>query len=106
VPSLIRRARQHFYVFEDAHVRMIMGMNGYIWIEMEGKDDEITVENRKAMARIANIVHGLNDLCLPIYPSYVHSLLHKSSHLDPKEMLIPDNMLEIVREDDGSGMRW
>eukprot|EP01130_Rhizamoeba_saxonica_P012602 TRINITY_DN5341_c0_g1_i1.p1 TRINITY_DN5341_c0_g1~~TRINITY_DN5341_c0_g1_i1.p1 ORF type:complete len:287 (-),score=59.64 TRINITY_DN5341_c0_g1_i1:17-877(-) len=110
VPStLVKRCASHFYTLEHAHVDIILGINGYIWISPEKKFQseeivEITPEQRLNMSRVRNSIKALSKVFKVISPETITEVYMKSleCNFHPKHMLQPSVIQQITSDTDAS----
>ena len=93
---------------------MILGVNGYIWIckhvplspELENQpqglfsneNDEISLEDRECIARVANIVRALANRHVAIHESIIAYAYEVSLEYPIKDILSVDTQAAIVEQ--------
>ncbi|KAJ3270228.1 exosome non-catalytic core subunit rrp4 [Terramyces sp. JEL0728] len=109
--ALIKRSKSHF-VSLSCGVDIVLGLNGYIWVqkhifispEMQNQpeglyineNDEITLEEREAMARISNIITALVNHKEMIYETIIVYMYENSLEYQPVELLNVDLQKSLI----------
>ena len=122
-PSLIKRCKQHFqHLGEDIAVEVILGLNGYIWVQEApvekevpvgannaARDDEegvpttytpVTLAGRERVCRVRNSILALSRMRMPIYHQTIIDVYLQSVAfgLPAKDMLTsPDVVTRITQ---------
>lgn len=123
-PSLIKRCKQHFQnLGEDIAVEVILGLNGYIWVQeapvekdsaaaaggAAARDDEegvpttytpVTLAGRERVCRVRNSILALSRMRMPIYHQTIIDVYLQSVAfgLPAKDMLTsPDVVTRITQ---------
>mmetsp|Transcript_14139 Transcript_14139/g.24066 ORF Transcript_14139/g.24066 Transcript_14139/m.24066 type:complete len:308 (+) Transcript_14139:2-925(+) len=115
--ALIKRGKSHFLSL-PCNVDVIVGNNGYIFIstspkkgkELDGgmndsedtkvsltsEEKEIRKQERLNICRVRNSIQALADNFIAIYEQTIIETFEASLHYEPKEMLRPEIMKEII----------
>jgi hypothetical protein len=95
--SLIKRCKQHFVTLQCG-VNVVLGNNGFIWIE-EG-DVDATLEFRMLMARVRQSIVVLDRMFIPIFPDSIDDVVSISLDmgLSPSDMTKDGNLERITEK--------
>jgi exosome complex component RRP4 len=113
-PSLIARRKNHFCDIQD--ITLLLGMNGYIWIQRSLPDSEdaqlaehqeknkqqhaqtpVLPDERQRIARIRNAIQCLGMVHLMATPENIEEVYKASQAIPIAEMLHPDNVIILTQ---------
>jgi exosome complex component RRP4 len=112
-PSLIARRKNHFCDFDG--ITLLLGMNGYIWIQRSFPKSEdaqlaehqekmklqhaktsVLLDERQKIARIRNSIQCLGMVHLMATPENIELVYRASQAIPIADMLHPDNVLFLT----------
>ena len=113
-PSLIARRKNHFCDIDD--ITLLLGMNGYIWIQRSFPKSEdaqlaehqekiklqhaktpVLADERQRIARIRNAIQCLGLVHLMATPENIEQLYKASHAIAIADMLHPDNIIILTQ---------
>ena len=97
--NFVRRMKQHIMTLEtpQGSVRLILGTNGYLWIQSETQ--LVSAQTRMAMAVIRNSIVSLQSAKLPIFKETIEKVVAKYYQICDELGLRAAGMLEKVMVD-------
>jgi len=105
-PQLVPKTRKHFYTLESCcpNVRVILGVNGYLWVSGTNMFDGNST--REDIARVHNVLTLMNSKGKVLHMNHVEQIVAKSVQLGltPWDMWTPQNsaaLLVVKRARDG-----
>ena len=125
-PTLIPRRKQHFCTLDDVNIDILLGTNGWIWIQrsipqqwkvtLEGDDESrplaqtlqllqrrhastsLLPDERENVARVRNIIEALKLLYIEISPDIILQSIRLLKDVKVVDILSNDVMLNLSND--------
>lgn len=113
-PALVAKRKNHFC--EIGNISLLLGTNGYIWIQRalpdledaqlaehkeklkkQHKETPVLSDEREKIARIRNSIECLAKVHLMVTPEHIEQVVKTSPPIRTEEILFPDNIIRLTR---------
>lgn len=112
-PALVAKRKNHFCEIEN--ISLLLGTNGYIWIQRALPDLEdaqlaehkeklkkqhaetrVLPDERQKIARIRNSIECLAKVHLMVTPEHIEQVVRTSQSIKTEEILLPENIIKLT----------